>query len=82
MLHLEVYPFLQVLQFAAVWVVVSPDKYYLAMKKDYTRMSVTKYCIFSIIKHKISAIFLFVAVILRIFAARNSIIRMIKDEEL
>jgi hypothetical protein len=32
MLHLEVYPFLQVLQFAAVWVVVSPDKYYLAMK--------------------------------------------------
>jgi len=38
--------------------------------------------IFSIIKHKISAIFLFVAVILRIFAARNSIIRMIKDEEL
>ena len=45
-------------------------------------MSVTKYCIFSIIKHKISAIFLFVAVILRIFAARNSIIRMIKDEEL
>jgi hypothetical protein len=32
MLHLEGYPFLQVLQFAAVWVVVASDQNYLAMK--------------------------------------------------